>query len=78
LNFSYLCNVKEKDEICGLPEQQKLSAREAPVSQAKPKTESFRRQEKVIYNFTIYHLQFIYLFTIYQFINHLKILELWH
>ena len=30
MNFLYLCIVKEKDEICGLPEQQKLSAREAP------------------------------------------------
>ena len=68
----------KKDEICGLPGQQKFPSVRAPVSQAKPKTESFRRQEKVIYNFTIYNLQFIYLFTIYQFINHLKILELWH
>jgi hypothetical protein len=34
---SYLCSVNEKDEICGLPERQKLPAREASVSQAEPK-----------------------------------------
>ncbi len=30
----------KKDEICGPPEQQKLPAREAPVSWAKPKMKS--------------------------------------
>ena len=77
MNFSYLCNVKEKDEICGLPTQQKMLSAQARVSRAKSKTESIRRQEKVIYNFTIYnlfiYLQFIYLITIYQFINQLFI-----
>ena len=42
-NFCTFALSKKKDEICDLPEQQKLSAREAPVSQAKSKTESFRR-----------------------------------
>ena len=41
---------KKKDEICGLPEQQKLPAREAPVSKAKPKMEIFQRQVKTINN----------------------------
>jgi hypothetical protein len=60
---------KKKDEICGPPEQQKLPAREASVSWAKPKTESNSETKKILNNIS----------TINQFINHLKERkELWH
>jgi hypothetical protein len=34
---------KKKDEICGLPWQQKMLSAQARVSKAKPKTESILR-----------------------------------